>query len=290
MNENNDQSAKKKRRRLFLIIGCLLISLAIFPAGQRIYEFNLENGYVTGRGILGFILDSILNPLCILGCIFLFLFFRENYKSTESIIGSKNNSSKTHSAGKEQISLLWVLAFGFGGIFLLGTLSDRVLSKIKSPSIQLSVDDKIRLREIALQVMQNEDQPTIATQKEFWEILNKQGPLSSDQLKDYRDTLINGASIYQRYFFEDALWALKTGRPFKSNEREDYEKILIKNGVLSEWRVKESESLIAAIAKKEPIPSQDGQVILDEEAIKNILSNLNSALKRVETLLTPQDL
>lgn len=154
------------------------------------------------------------------------------------------------------------------------------------PADRLSSTEKTRFREILAGVIQDPDYLTLNVHAEFWTLLDKMGPLSPSEVQKLRDMMTGTVTIYQRYFYEDALWALKAGRAFKSLQRERYEKHLLNLDVITEWRIKENDTLIAKIAAKEPIPYQGTAVVLNEDIINEILASLEIVGKRVDTLFT----
>ena len=95
----------------------------------------------------------------------------------------------------------------------------------------------------------------------FGLFLIKIGGPSPKEIKEIREMIAGPFVTYNRYFFEDAIRALKTGKPFKSAQRENYEKYLRNSGIMAEVRIKENEDLMARIASKKPI-SQQGSTVL----------------------------
>lgn len=150
----------------------------------------------------------------------------------------------------------------------------------------LSSAEKIRFMDIIKGVIQDPDFLTPNVHAEFWALIDKVGPISTSEVQERRDMTTGVVTIYQRYFHEDALWALKTGHPFKSLERERYEKHLLDLGVMTEWRIKENEALMAKIAVRELIPYQGTTIVYNEDIIYEILANLEAAGKRLDTLFT----
>lgn len=149
----------------------------------------------------------------------------------------------------------------------------------------LSSAEKTRFREILFGVMQDPDYMSPQVHGEFWLLLEKAALRPSD-LKQLRDLLIGEATVYNRLLYEDAMWALKTGRPFKSIQREQYEKRLLALGLITEWRIRENESLIAKIAAREPVAYQGTTIVFNEDLVKGILDNIDKVMRRVDSLFS----
>ena len=56
---------------------------------------------------------------------------------------------------------------------------------------------------------------------------------SSAQVQDMREMMTGVLAVYQPLFWQDALIAVQTGKPHKSQQREDCEKRLMAKGLLS---------------------------------------------------------
>src|SRR3989338_5362683 len=79
--------------------------------------------------------------------------------------------------------------------------------------------------EIARRVMKDESYLTSEIYSEFWSMLGVTN-ITASQLDQLRETVSGVGVIYQRYFFQDGLQAIRTSQPIKSPERERYEKTL----------------------------------------------------------------
>lgn len=101
-----------------------------------------------------------------------------------------------------------------------------------------------------------------------------------------RDFLTGTSIKGMKYFYEDALLVLSTGRSIKSNARERYEKRLMELGVLSEWRAEENQKLIEKIAKREPVETGEREIVFTKEIIESVLSNLENVAARIERFFT----
>jgi len=151
---------------------------------------------------------------------------------------------------------------------------------------RLNAIDKNRIREIITGVGRDADYLTQDIHDEFWSIWSKSGEIGKEETQIIRDIMVGVTSKYMRYFYEDALWALSTGRPFKSNQRESYEEYLLNLDVITKWRIEQNEKMIEKIAYNESIKSDGGEVLYDENLIKEILGNLEKASERFDHLFT----
>jgi hypothetical protein len=151
---------------------------------------------------------------------------------------------------------------------------------------KLSIEDKKRFQEILLQVMQNPDGLNLPLRKEFWSIMEKSGEATPKSIEYLKDLMTGITSKYQRLFYEDAMLALNKGTPEKSIARENYEKHLLEIGAITDWRIKENERLIEKVAQQKPIPIGTQEIVLNEEMIKVVLSQLDVVARRIDTLYT----
>lgn len=167
----------------------------------------------------------------------------------------------------------------------IGFTGQHPLLRRASPSYsldRLSTAERSRFREMIAGVLQDEVYPTRQVREEFWAILGKSGVASSEDEQMLKDEMVGTTTVYMRYFYEDALWALKTGRPFKSVRREEYEERLVALGAMNQWRITGNENLIEQIAARQPVRG----ILFDEDAIKATLADLEPTGKRVELLFT----
>lgn len=94
--------------------------------------------------------------------------------------------------------------------------------------------------------------------------------------------MIKESVTYQRYFWDNALWALKTGHFVRSNKRAQYEADK-KNGMLAA-KVKDNDVLIEKISQQLPIVRD--RPALQEQDILDILKRIESSGARLKRLLT----
>lgn len=157
---------------------------------------------------------------------------------------------------------------------------------VSNPLDKLSSTDKIRIREIGLQTMQDSTMPTPQVYQEFWSLWGKMD-LDQSSYEAVRLATVGISADYQKLFWEDAMTAYKTGRPFKSNEREQLELKLVNLAVLTTFRVKANEDLIESIAVRQSIDTPNGPMLFTEVEITSTLANIENAMKRLDRLFTP---
>ena len=71
--------------------------------------------------------------------------------------------------------------------------------------------------------MQNPNFLTPSVRREFHQMLAKMGG-SSAQVQDMREMMTGVLAVYQPLFWQDSLIAVQTGKPHKSQQREDCKK------------------------------------------------------------------
>lgn len=185
----------------------------------------------------------------------------------------------------------WTTALLCAGLLLLSVgAAERpksvvTASAVVDPLDNLTSGEKERFREIVRLV----GQPvpiTTALREEFWGLMDKLGKLTPAEVTSVKDLMFGAATVYMRYFYEDAIEAYKTHQPFKSQQRERYEKRLIKLGVMTDFRVAQNERLMEQIAAHQPIKSAQGDILLDATRSRTILANLDVAGQRMNLLFT----
>lgn len=156
-----------------------------------------------------------------------------------------------------------------------------------SDMVNLSSSEKVRVREILTAVIQSDEALTPENHTEFWIYLKKMKMTEKQDVDQIRDLMTGLIVKYQKYTWESAAQALKTGQLYKSTELEDYEKQLKSSGVLSDARLSENNKFIENVAQKKPILVQGQEVIVDEERIQYVLNNLIEVADRVDKLFKP---
>jgi len=142
-------------------------------------------------------------------------------------------------------------------------------------------EDSQEIEAILKSCLQDLDTVNVKKHNEFWEIVDKYGgdPENIAELgsKEKLFLFIEETGMkYQKAFYEDALKAINTGEVFQSVERKE----LSKN--LNEKRIQLNEDLMTKIAKKESIPYNGEEIIMDKEIINGVLDNLNFAFNNFE--------
>lgn len=155
-----------------------------------------------------------------------------------------------------------------------------------NPLDRLSSTDKSRLREITTAVMQENGMPTTKIYQEFWGIWGKMS-LSQQDYGYMRLIMVGASADYQKLFWEDAMTAFQTGRPFKSNEREQLEKKLQEAQLMTNFRVQQNDDFIEKVAKREPINAPQGTAFITDVEIRNTLDNIEAITQRINRLFTP---
>lgn len=152
----------------------------------------------------------------------------------------------------------------------------------------ISHSENSHLREIITEAMeQGGAHPKLY--REFWAILSKNGPLPPGEVQNFRDMTTGTVPVYQRYFYQDALRSLRSGTPYKSTQRDQYEEYLLSMKLITKWRIRENDQLIATIAAGKPIPYEATTVVMDEGRINHILTSLAMAEQSLDRLFTPHN-
>lgn len=195
------------------------------------------------------------------------------------------------------IFTVFVVSIVATSIFLARHLAESATTR--DVTIELAVEDlslldkftsseKVRMQEIVGRVMSDPEYITSEIRIEFWTIIRgTHGLPPTDVVKIVREFIIETMVKAQRYFWEDALLALKTQSPQKSVQREQLEKKFVKANLLPEWRVQKNEQLIEQIAARRPILVRGEKIIFDEKRINETLGTIEKAAQRIEILFTP---
>lgn len=143
-----------------------------------------------------------------------------------------------------------------------------------------------RFEQIIKGVVQDENYLTPQIHQEFWGMINREG-ISSAQIRDLRDKMTGLLTVYQPLFWKDAVESLKTGQPCKSPERDEYEKNMLRKGLMTNERIRANDLMMAKIAAREAV-TRDGQsIVFSEDTIEQMLLNIQQVIKRQEQLFTP---
>ena len=161
----------------------------------------------------------------------------------------------------------------------------------------LTGDERTRVEKLMVAALTNPSSPTNADRAEMSSLVRKMvggnataGDLES-ALEPIRKRVTGVAIKYQGLFWDDARQALAFRRPTKSVDREAYEKELVAEGLMTEFRVRQNEALMENIAYGRPVtlPGGAGSMVLDEGAVSSAAARVAAASARLETLLTPID-
>lgn len=155
-----------------------------------------------------------------------------------------------------------------------------------NPEARLSVDEELRVRDIIKGVLQDPDFITPEIHSEFWGYLNKDGVATDLFLAEQKELLTGIILKQQKYFYEDAICAVTSGKPTKSVKREQYEKALLAKGIITESRVNQNEEIIRKIAEMQPISVDGNEIIMTEDILKTVLGSLDATSRRVDHLFT----
>lgn len=156
---------------------------------------------------------------------------------------------------------------------------DEALALTRLTSAELA-----RFKEIMSGALQSDTYLTTTIRQEFWALMDKLGPYSESDLATLKDMMTGPTLTYMRYFFTDALTALETGQPYKSAERQQYEKRLIDLGVMTQYRLNQNESLMQSIAVGQPVTISGETGVMNESIIWQGLGNVAAGQARIDLL------
>ncbi len=162
------------------------------------------------------------------------------------------------------------------------------ISQVKyNKSKRLNNEDSTSIRYVLDKCNNPTDTLTEEYHTIFWSIVNKNGGnpdniVGIGSKKDRINILHQIAIGYQKSFFEDALISLKTGKPYNSNKRAEFNKEIRK---INNERFIKNKELMSKIAQKIPVPINGKEIVFTEELVLNVLKNLDSRFKLIETNL-----
>jgi len=149
---------------------------------------------------------------------------------------------------------------------------------------EISQADQTRTKEIITGVMQNTISVTPDIKNELRSIFTKYNATSAEinDFATYGPALV---ANYQKLFFTDALQAVTSGTPVKSDERLNFETKALSLGVITTDRIKTNDEEMQLIATHQPIKGSDGkQVIFTADNINSTLNNIDSVTARLKSL------
>jgi hypothetical protein len=261
-------------------VGGPLVGIGVFIFISGCYYYAKAKGYHGAWGILGWLGPLGFLPLA---------FFPDKHK--DRALRKMSNALVVLTV----LFFLLVVAAGALIPVLLPSRKARVTtsdSKWVDPLDRLTSAQKHRVSQIVTGVIENPEYLTPKVHSEFWTLMRILGPCTSSYISQVREAMA-GTAIYQRYFWEDALWAVENGRPLKSLQREKCEKRLLQldiGGVI-EWRIRQNELVMEKIAQREAITYEGTTVVLDKQIIEWILNNIGAMVSRedrdLDKLFTP---
>jgi len=147
--------------------------------------------------------------------------------------------------------------------------------------------DKLRIHKIVSNTMRFDSYLTKDIHDEFWIIADKHLKMDNKKLQELRFVVTVNSLEYMRYYYEDMLVSMHEHRFYKSLDREDLEKYLLNNKLLSEWRIKDNDKLIQKAIDGVPVVDKDGKkFVFTKDIIFDALSKLNDIKKRIDILFT----
>ncbi|MFH1115405.1 MAG: hypothetical protein V1792_15970 [Pseudomonadota bacterium] len=190
------------------------------------------------------------------------------------------------SGGPRIIRLILLTAALTAAAVLLGGEPARSQTRAPSPQLKgLSAQDVARFKQIIHGVIHNPGNLTPAVHGEFWRILAKTGA-TPQQAAAMREQMTGMLTVYYPMFWQDALDSLRHRRPYKSAQRQEYEKELLARRLITADKIKANDALIAGIASGQPVDRQGKRIVLNEQAIQASLKNVQDTAKRVDWLFT----
>jgi hypothetical protein len=158
---------------------------------------------------------------------------------------------------------------------------------------RLTVEERKRFNLILYVTMADPAQPTPALHAEFWRLCKKgtASPLAPEELRQAATPIVNRIARVtireQTLFWEDARTTLATGRPTKSPERDDYEKLMLAAGQIAAEQVALNDKAMQAIAEGRPVAVIKGEKQVVEAAIiDEVMKRINGAEGRIAKLLS----
>jgi hypothetical protein len=122
-----------------------------------------------------------------------------------------------------------------------------------------------------------------------WELLKEHGRATAEFVEVARASL-SAQLRYQELFWEDAAVALRTGKPFKSPERERLEKELLKEEFANQDAFAENDAMIADIAAGKPVLIADDVMgVMTAELIEATIADAPRRRAALDELLTPPE-
>jgi hypothetical protein len=254
----------RKERRIFkwIIIGAVLVGVITIPA--LILPIT---------ALLGLFIDFAVNVgvWLLICCLVAFIIAKIR----------KAETTNTYFQKAAWVALIIAVLATIPSI----TKTFQMFGRQPASSAQLTDQQARRFQEIIKGAMSNPSYLTPSVRQEFREMLTKMGG-TPEQIQHLREKMTGLVTTYQPLFWQDALIAFQTGKPHKSQRREDYEKRIIAKGLVSTERINNNNILMSKIAARESLPWQGQQVVLDEDAIRGILDNVQETAARIDRLFS----
>ena len=150
---------------------------------------------------------------------------------------------------------------------------------------QITQEDQNRLKEIFVGVIQNTIPVTQNLKDEVKNIFKKYNATQAD-IENFSNYGPAFASIYQGHFYFDALQAVSSGLPVKSEVRRTMEAEALSKGLFTPERIKLNDATMLSIANHQPVAGPNGsQIIFTSENINSTITNIGAMADRLQSLM-----
>lgn len=210
----------------------------------------------------------------------------------------ENKKEETHvPKGMNTVQVIIFICLIVGGFILI--ISSKLNNPESPPPIplsqlpvknnptfsEISQTDQARLREIFTGVMQNTIPVTPDLKNEVKTIFKKYNATDAEQT----DFIFYGpyfVANYQGLFYTDALRAVSSGVPVKSDDRLNLEKEALSRGLITAERIKLNDEEMNLIANHQAVVGSDGkQIVFTADIIKSTMKNIGLVTDRIISLL-----
>jgi len=150
---------------------------------------------------------------------------------------------------------------------------------------KITQDDQNKLKEIFVGVIQNTTPVTQGLKDEVKNIFKKYNATQTD-IENFSNYGPAFTAIYQGHFYFDALQAVSSGVPVKSEVRSTMETEALSKGLITPERIKLNDATMLSIANHQPVTGPNGsQIIFTSDNINSTITNIGAMADRLQSLM-----
>jgi hypothetical protein len=140
---------------------------------------------------------------------------------------------------------------------------------------RLSPSDRRRVDQLIDEVIRDPTHVRPSLMPEFWEILDKIGPMSPAEVRTLRSAA-GQRRAYFRLVLEDAIESYSSRRVIASERRQEAERRMITLGIVTPQRIEEDRAFVTKVAQRQPVEFHGMTVVFDDKTLAILIGMFDS--------------